>query len=1034
MVGAAEPAIASTFRRLFVKDTKTGEFYLIDTGAAISILPRRKNSHSQCTPTDYQLYAANGTSINTYGTERRRVHLGLRRDMPWTFLITDVSHPILGADFLSYYSLLVDVKGRRLVDDITGFTVQGTNHSVNISTLSCIPSGIKYERLLKQYPNLCNPVAVRELPPSQVEHYIETTGAPVRAKARRLPPDKYQLVKEEFTQMIKEGICRPSKSPWASPLHIVYKKDGTIRPCGDYRQLNGKTLPDRYGVPNLHDFTNQLHGTKIYSALDINKAYHHIPIAQSDIPKTAIITPFGLFEFVRMTFGLRNAAQSFQRYMDNLFRDLPFVFVYIDDILVASKNEEEHEKHLAQVFELLERNRLILNLSKCTLGKPTINFLGYQVSPTGILPLPDRVEAILNFKKPETVKELRRFLGIINFYRKSLPHAAARQKPLNNYLHKSKKNDRTVINWTDDALKAFEETKADLANAVQLAHPSSKTPWYLLCDASDIGIGAVLQQGEGDEAEPLGYFSRALNKAQSSYSTYDRELLAIFEAVKYFRPLLEGREFTILTDHKPLIHSMHQNTSSISPRRIRQLNFIAQFSTNIQYKPGRENQAADALSRIGEISTPDDYQKFVEAQTNDTVLERLTKEGKLTFDKVTIPGTDIKLTCEMTTSQPRPYVPEGLRKSIFQRLHGLSHPGIRTTRKLISQKYFWPSMNKDIGIWARSCIPCQTSKVSRHTNAPLGSFAPAQKFEHVHMDIVGPLPPSNGKMYCLTMIDRNTRWPEAIPLSNITANTVAKMFVRHWVSRFGVPVRLTTDQGRQFESDLFSQLTRMLGITRIRTNPYHPQSNGCVERWHRSLKTALIAQMDTKKWVENLPTVLLGLRTALRRDTNLTCAEALYHQTLRLPGEFFMPSKMSSQDDEIIKALKEAMSTVRKPERRQSFVHPALQKCTHIFLKNDLNKKALEPPYTGPFKVVERATKDMKIQLPGRQVRVSIDRLKPAHLLEDDNDKEAPEAQSQVPQTPEDKPNEPSEHHIPGNDNGYRTRSGRLVKPPVRFS
>lgn len=223
---------------------------------------------------------------------------------------------------MSHFNLLVDPLKRRLVDGITGLTVTGHISPSEALNISSVPLDSRYRHLLQRYANLTRPSPAYMSKYVGVEHHIETKGAPIRSKARRLPPEKYRAAKEEFLKMVEEGICRPSNSPWSSPLHVVYKKDGSLRPCGDYRLLNSKTTPDRYGVPNLLDFTNKLQGTQIYSTLDIRKAYHHIPIAQEDIVKTAIITPFGLFEFVKMTFDLRNAAQTFQRYMDQLLRDL----------------------------------------------------------------------------------------------------------------------------------------------------------------------------------------------------------------------------------------------------------------------------------------------------------------------------------------------------------------------------------------------------------------------------------------------------------------------------------------------------------------------------------------------------------------------------------------------------------------------------------------------------------------------------------------------------------------------------------------
>lgn len=354
--------------------------YLIDTGADISVLPRSVLFYavrSHGVPLQLKLFAANGTPIKTYGEKHTVVDLGLCRSFSWRFLVADVTMAILGADFLERYQLLVDLSNKRLIDTSTGLHLPGRINKSNVPTISTIDSTSRYHRLLKEFIDITKPFPRIE-GIHGVQHYITTKGASVAERARRLPPAKYKAAKEAFDQMIQEGICQPSSSDWASPIHLVATKTGGWRVCGDYRRLNAKTTPDRYPLPHIQDFAHSLQGCQIFSKIDLTRAFHQVPMAPEDRQKTAVITPFGLFEFNVMMFGLCNAAQTFQRLIDSALRGLKFCHAYIDDILIASPDEETHEQHLRSIFERLRRYSLSLNFSKCTFGVKEVDYLGYQ--------------------------------------------------------------------------------------------------------------------------------------------------------------------------------------------------------------------------------------------------------------------------------------------------------------------------------------------------------------------------------------------------------------------------------------------------------------------------------------------------------------------------------------------------------------------------------------------------------------------------------------------------------------------------------
>ncbi|CAB0030056.1 unnamed protein product [Trichogramma brassicae] len=352
-------------------------------------------------------------------------------------------------------------------------------------------------------------------------------------------------------------------------------------------------------------------------------------------PKTAVITPFGLYEYTVMTFGLRNAAQTFQRYVDSALRDLDFTFVYLDDILVSSTSVEEHKVQLEIVFRRLQEHSLQLNLDKCEIGRDQVDFLGYRVSSEGYKPLDNKVRALIEYPKPANIEELRRFLGVLNFYRSSIPHAAEMQSHLNKYLKDSRKKDKRPVEWDNDANDAFERCRQSLVEVVSLAYPHSNAQIRVVTDASDVAMGAALEQQVNNTWQPLSFFSRKFNQAQTAYSTFDRELTAICEAIKYFSYYLEGRSFVVATDHKPLIFAHSQSQGSAPPRRLRQMIFLAQYDITYQHLPGSANDVADALSRIvvepeifdnvlnlDSISLPSlfDLERLASLQSSDTEL------------------------------------------------------------------------------------------------------------------------------------------------------------------------------------------------------------------------------------------------------------------------------------------------------------------------------------------------------------------------------------------------------------------------------
>ena len=485
LVAAATGVNPSLF---FIYDRISNRSFLVDTGAEVSVLPPSSHERFFNNPGP-ALVAANGSSIKTYGKRTVTIDLPVGR-FRWTFVLANVSKSLLGADFLRVNSLLVDMQHYRLVNARSFIITPLCKTNILAPRLNAISTSTNaYAQLLAEFSQISTPQFFQIQSKHNVQHFIVTQEPPVHSRARWLSPEKLALAKQEFNKMLDMGIIRRSSSPWASPLHLVPKPCGGWRPCGDYRRLNAATLPDRYSPPHIQDFAARLDGAKIFSKVDLIRGYHQVLVAETDSCKTAVITPFGQFEFLRMPFGLKNAAQAFQRLMDTVCQSLDFVFVYLDDILIASSSHHEHQKHLKILFEKLLSHGLLISLEKCEFGRTHLDFLGHRIDKIGARLLATKVDAIRNFSPTKSTKDLQRFIGMINFYHRFIPSAAKLMAP----LYRAIANNNKILQWSDSLQTSFTQAKQALAHATLLHYPKSNAPTAVTVDASDVAIGAVLE-------------------------------------------------------------------------------------------------------------------------------------------------------------------------------------------------------------------------------------------------------------------------------------------------------------------------------------------------------------------------------------------------------------------------------------------------------------------------------------------------------------------------------------------------------------
>ncbi len=648
---------------------------------------------------------------------------------------------ILGADFLKHFGLVVDLQAGRLLDTVT---LQCFPVAVAPASPPALSGGLfaavaampqEFRSIFSEFQDVANQSGV--MPPAvhDVVHHIVTDGPPATARFRRLDPAKLMAAKRDFAKLEAEGIVRRSSSSWSSPLHMVLKEDGSWKPCGDYRRLNLVTKPDTYPLPNIQDLSALLHGCKIFSKLDLRKGYYQVPVREEDIHKTAVITPFGLWEFRRMPFGPRNAGQSFQRFMDQVFNGLDCAFVYLDEILVGSASPEEHLRHLWEVLQRLHKFGLVLDLDKCQLGRASVDFLGHLITAESAAPVQKHVAAIQEFPRLSDAKQLQSFLGLVNFYRRFIPAAAQILLPLTEALKGSKP---AKLCWTPAMVHTFSSIKAALCQATVLSHPDPEAEICLAVDASNTHIGAVLQQREGQAWRPLAFFSKKLDSTQLKCSAFDRELLAASLRVRHFRYLLDGRNFHILMDHKPLTQALHRVSDPWTARQQRQLSFLAELTADVRHVASKANVVADALSRpplntqpgtglskaetcgrqppiirLGPQSPASaveeagfvasmpvqlpglDYRFLAAKQKQCEVTQKLLSSSSLQLQEFPIQGGS--LLCDVSLGSARPVVPQSLRQAVFDTVHGLAHPGIRASKRLISRRFVWNRMGADIG-------------------------------------------------------------------------------------------------------------------------------------------------------------------------------------------------------------------------------------------------------------------------------------------------------------------------------------------------
>lgn len=798
--------------------------------------------------------------------------------------------------------------------------------------------------LLNRYSDLFSLEAGSESTPF-AEHAIKLTDdVPISVPPYRMSEPKKEILQKELDKLLKKGFIEECESAYSSPVVLVPKKNGETRLCVDYQRLNAITQPDRYPLPRLDDLLHKAKQTPFMTTLDLKSGYHQISVRPADRDKTAFITPFGLFRYNVMPFGLRNAPSTFQRMIDRFRSGLQqlTILAYLDDLIILSETFNEHLQALQLVFERLKLFKLHLNRTKCSFACERANYLGHVITPQGILPSPEKTSAIQDMRPPQNVKQLLTFLQTCSWFRRFINNFAEVARPLTELTKKTAK-----WKWDKRQQEAFETLKESLISQPILRQADPTMPYILRTDASAYAIGAVLLQGEGPDERPVEYASRLLTSAERNYATTEREALAVVWSVEKFRGYLESSEVVIKSDHQPLRWLL--SLKSPSGRLARWALTLQAYDLRIEYVPGRSNVIADTLSRPtidatetnlvavdmptesaakirqAQLSDPDVrkiIQCFESPEPNEVDYKRWTERG---YHMVN--GILYRYDPELDEEEGQQIVPQSEVPTILKEYHNTplaGHGGIERTIDRILKRYYWPSLRRDVKHYVTRCIDCQRYKPSNlKPSGLLQTPASNQRFEVLAMDLFGPLPETaEGDRWIFIIEDVATRWVELFSLKSATAEACAKTLIDEVILRYGVPRRVVSDNGTQFVSAVMQQTAHCLGFDQSLIPAYHPESNP-VERRNRDLKTqiAIFVQTEHTKWNQVLPMVRFALNTAVCQTTGYTPSYLTFGRELRSPDDVHrdMRSIVTSENfvSEVTPHLRAMSKVLRQARERQ---------------------------------------------------------------------------------------------------------------------
>ena len=793
-------------------------------------------------------------------------------------------------------------------------TLDDIRLSNNIEESNTFPTQLK-KHVLKRYPDVFPDTLPKNLPPvERIQHAIDFNPEykiPPR-KLYRQSGQELQETRRQIDEYLQAGHIRPSTSSFGAPVLLVKKKDGSMRMCIDYRALNDITQKNTFPLPRIDDLHDQLTYAKYFTKLDLYSGYHQIPIKPGDEHKTAFTSRYGTYEFLVMPFGLTNAPSTFQTAMNSLFFDWLdiFVIVYLDDILIYSRDKTSHIQHVDQVLSRLQQHKWFCKLKKCDFAETSVEYLGHIISYGSIAIDNTKMKAVKEWQTPfKNLTEVQSFLGLVGYYRKFIKHFSHKARALHEFSHKD-----IPFKWEDRHTTAVNQLKESILSPDCLAIFDPKLPIYLTTDACDYALGAVLSQTHPLGERPVAFISKTLNTTEMKYSMWEKELYAVVWSVKYFRPYLLPYEFTILSDNKPatqlLANTTLKLTTSGTNRVIRWLLALQPYTFTPAHRDGKSNVVADALSRYPQHTNiiPHDHQNALYCQSISTPVSLFhdqflqayrNNEYAMTAYTQLLAGnyhSRYQLQNNLIVTRETPYrifLPDDqtLRLALFQEIHDsplAGHPGFHKLIAYIRRHFVGPKLRPDTLDFIRSCPQCQISK-PRH-DKPFGEIIPLQPpeepWQDISLDLITRLPKSHHYTAILVIVDRFSKMAHFIPTHHDSdAPMIAQLVFDNIVRLHGFPRSMVSDRDTRFLSNFWTELFYLAQTTLRFSTANHPQSDGQTERTNRTLEQYLRLYVENKphQWHGYMTTAEIAYNNATHSAIGTSPYYLVYQRHINLP-------------------------------------------------------------------------------------------------------------------------------------------------------